>query len=263
MILNPKLAVTPSQISVRYRATPEPQEIEMEVTTSVARPLGMMHNLFRPWISAVNQGGGGSDVFSPLDGKAKMIAAPPPDPSTTFAWRFSLQSVAPIALRDVMTRLNTMPEGFGFIEHFRLSGSAPLDDSPLSVTERQFLGWFDDVHAYPKQWPTVPFEVVGQEIEKSARIRVTLAGATSPEVEQHLNGHLGAWTMLIRQYPDRFLKAWGESALPKFARNKSQITATYPLFTYDIDPVRDTLINMMIWFHHKVAAIKKLELALP
>jgi hypothetical protein len=264
MILCPKLAVSASQISVRYRATPEPQDVKMEITTATRRELGMMGIFFGTWIRAVSQGGGGSDVFSPLDGKAKLISEPPADRvGTTFKWRFSLQSVAPIALRDVMSRLNVMPESGGFIKHFRLVGSAPLDDGPVSVTERDFLRWFDDATAYPERWPDPPFEVVGVEIRKSARIRVTLAGATTPSIQKKLDEQLRLWTMLISMYPDRFLKTWGSAAQSKLTRNKSHLTATYPHFTYDIDPVRNTLIGMMIWFHHNVSAIKKLELALP
>jgi hypothetical protein len=265
MILSPKLTVSSSQISARYRASPEPQAVDMEITTSTSRPLEMMGVFFKIWIKAMNQGGGGSDMFSPLDGKAKLLSEPAADfAGTSFAWRFSLQSIAPIALRDVMARLSLQPRGGGFIEHFRLVGSLPLDDSPLSVSERDFLRWFDDTSAYPKLWGgAAPFEIVGQEIENAARIRVTLTGGTTPELQSAWNDQLGVWTMLISLYPDRFLKAWGQSATPNRARNKSQLTATYPLFTFDIDPPRNTLITMMIWFHHNVSAIKKLEIALP
>jgi hypothetical protein len=109
----------------------------------------------------------------------------------------------------------------------------------------------------------VPFQIVHREGKKSAIIKLTIAGNTSPELLAALSRTLDYWLIACAWYPSLTLAGKGDALGAKMGLTDTQLTANIAGWDYASKPIRAALINTLIRFHHDVVAIQKLELTLP
>lgn len=269
----PRMEFAKDHLSVAYRGSLEKQALDIRLKIQSKAPgptgVGVMMSLIR----AINQGLAGGAEFHPAKGSAKHVSGPlksdePSARGPNFAWKLDVAGVSPLFVRTVIESLRV----YGFpqpVVSMSIAGALPLDDTALSIRERDVLPWLaswcEDVGHYPKAWPTpsLPIKRIGSP--RGASIRLKLAGgAVTKAITDKLVKHLGDWTASVLWYPNASMSGPGKmDFIPKIAQSKAELTARYDVFDYVPGPTGDMLVNLIEHFHTKVAALGEATIAMP
>lgn len=266
--------LVPHGLSVAYRATSDRQEVLIDITGAGPGD-GMMAPVSMATIGdAVAHGAAGGSDFPPTVGVWDVLSGPAidalgPDDDVhpdalrdAMHWRVELAGVCPLFVRTVVEHLASSfaPNP---IKTLSFRGRLPLDDGPLSVREADVSRWLDDPRAYPKAWGQVPFAFGKKSLVRGASLRMKLGQDVDDEIFEAFE----MLTVLIPNTVQDFVAASEPVAgvmdvTAQIARGKTELRAKWVAFHYAHDPVVDTVINMLVRFHHAVAPILEVELGL-
>lgn len=255
-------------LSVEYRASEKPQTLVIEA--NIGFPIASGGPTSMLWFErAMCAGAAGGAEFSPVVGSAEHVSGPLKSTDDgrfgpNYRWEMRVTAVSPFFLRNIVTRLGTIGAN-AKTTSARIKGSLPLDDSPLSVREATVIRWLDDPQAFMKAWADPGFPVKMTEgTTRAARTRVRFKGAVDKKLVDKLELALGIWQVTIDNYPSLDLSRRGHAqAIAHTARTKSEVVCTHAEFDYAREPAQAVLVNMLAYFHAKVAPIAEAEITLP
>ncbi|WP_437683368.1 hypothetical protein [Sorangium sp. So ce131] len=252
---------------VAYRASPEPQELLIEVATEGTAEFPMSVASLRALIEAINRGAAGGAVFDPLLGAAERVAGPWDDGGVlgpSYRWTLRVAGVAPLFLRNMVEELRRAGADRP-VTRMSLLGSLPLDGSAMSVREGLVRSWLDDRSTYLEAWPHREFPVNVEPADHVANLRVELAAAITPAIRSELEATSVWWLNCIRNYvsEDGLEVVMNPSkTLPMFGSSRTEFRAHYAEFLYKRAPARAILENLLYRFHRTVAPIARVALHL-
>lgn len=256
-------------LSVEYRASDKPQTLVIEAHIS-AIPVFPTGPLNMRWFeSTIGAGGAGGAEFSPTTGSVEHVSGPlktTDDGSRgpNYRWEMRVAGVSPLFLRNIVPSFGTIGAP-GKTTFLRITGSLPLDDSPLSVREAAVIRWLDDRESFMKAWPDLGFPVKTKEgASRAATVRVRFCQAVTKKLVEKLELTIAIWVMAIGHYPSLDFSHRGRGqGVTQTAKTKSEVVCTYPAFDYAREPAQAVLVNMLACFHAKVAPIAEAEITLP
>jgi hypothetical protein len=263
----PGLEFVENHLSVAYRASDKPQTLEIRATIEGV-PAYAMAPAFMLWFErAMCAGAAGGAEFSPLAGHAEHVSGPlkPGDEGTLgpYRWELTVTAISPFFIRNLVQRLAAV--GAKRTTSVSITGSLSLDDSPLSVREATVIRWLDDSRAFMKAWPDVGFPVKTKEgTKRAATTRLRFKGTVDKKLVEKVELAVGMWRGAINMYPNLALTGFGSGhAGAKVAKTKSEVVCTYEAFDFVREPSLAVLINMLAYFHARVAPIAEAEITLP
>jgi len=261
-----------SHLAVRFRASIEPQEVDIYVKTagrSQERNAGADMAVLA---SQVRYGVAGGSRFEPARGlweRLSGVAAPDKGPEAfgpEYRWKCRVAAIDPLFLRSVAEGLRSCgwaPDNP--VEEMSIVGQLPLDDSDLSVTETQVRAWLDDPTAYVGEWPNPGFPIDHKEATGTGvALRVKLQRAATSEELDWLNGCAHAWVNTLSNYVSEDGKQirFEFGLLPRVSRSKLGLSAHYKEFRWTRGPARAVIINTLARYHVTYAPIERVELRL-
>lgn len=261
------LDFTQHNLRVAYRASAEPQVMTIDIGTAgkALRPMaGGYIWVVRRWLRS---GVAGSDIFPPwLPWIEKGVEPETYQEETGPSYHFEIPhaAFAPLMIRLLVELFRKIGVNQP-VEGMVIRGSLPLDDSPLSITERDVKRWLDDPTAYPRVWPDLGFEVIDRSAVKGAFVRVRLVDDLPPGEWDTAYDRVGRWFEVLKEYVSE--ADHGPVPIPTFELTEASFArreVVYRLekFPYVKKPSRDLLLNTLCRFHHEVARIESVEVAL-
>lgn len=259
---------------VSYRASPDPQDLAIQVTVAGPPQIPVAHFAMRTIVDAINYGAAGGSLFHPTLSAAECLSGPfdaPPTgthyspPSLRYAWVVRVAAVAPVFMRTVVEEL-AICGAEQPVTSMRVVGSLPLDQGPLSVRDEQVLSFIADPTAYVDDWPSPGFPVEAgdrgaDDVEGS--LRIELADPITAAVRESLEQVAFTWINVVHLYIDnhgRKILFNPQKTLPRFGQSKTEFRAYYPDFRWVSGPSRAAMSNMLSRFHHTVAPIVAAEI---
>jgi hypothetical protein len=250
-----------SALSVRYRASREPQELSIDVTTEAPAPFHNATATMESIVHLINAGGAGGEHFAPQDSLARVLQAPPHDSlGPSYHWVLEVASVAPAFLRSMIDRLRLVG-GEPAVVGMTLAGSLPTDDSALSVTEALMRTWLDSPEAYPARWPQLSFGVSDISM-LGAAAEIQLGTEVTADVYRELEELVATWLEAVIHYvePD------GSEVLEEHEQfhyqsgfGRTEYRFCIQQFLHNHVPSTAMLLNLLERFHHVVAPIQHAE----
>ena len=256
-------------LHVAYRASAEPQIMTVDIGTAGRSPRPMAGGyiwVVRRWLRS---GVAGSDVFPPWLPWIEKGVEPETyeaKPGPSYHFEIPHAGFAPPMIRllvELFRKIGlTQP-----VEGMVIRGSLPLDDSPLSVTERDVKRWLDDPTAYPRVWPDLGFPVIERSAAKGAFVRMRLLRDFSRDAWDLACDPVAEWCEVLTDYVSEAshevvpMPPAGPFQ-PEVAFARREIVYRLEKFPYVKKPSRDLLLNTLCRFHHEVARIESVEVAL-
>ncbi|WP_437961324.1 hypothetical protein WME76_17915 [Sorangium sp. So ce119] len=250
-----------------YRASPEPQELSVDVTVAGVPETQLAHFMMRTLLDAINGGAAGGSLFHPAAGSAALLRGPLDEAPTgsSYAWVVRVAAVAPVFLRTCVDQLALCGAGKP-VTSLTFRGSVPLDGSPLSITDRQVRAMLTDPTAYVDAWPAPGFPVRDGDRgadDVEATLRLEMGSRITSPVRARLEDLAIGWINVVHRYADnhgRYVTFNPQKTLPRFGQSKTEFRAYYPEFRWASGPARAAMINMLTRFHHEVAPIAAAEI---
>ncbi|WP_437483310.1 hypothetical protein WME75_42590 [Sorangium sp. So ce1014] len=255
------LDFTRSNLHVAYRASLDPQLVDISVATAGVTRFPYAQLTVRKLLTSVNSGSAGGARFPPTAGAA-IITDEGSDPcGPNYFWRVRMAAVDPLFLRTVVEELR-----MAGLDHpvtsMRITGSLPLDATVLSVREADVKRWLDDPDAYVGQWPDPGFPVVDQG--RWAMFRIRLGAEITPALRRKLDLLALGWLNDVSSYIwDTGEPEAGriDRSLPRCGSGKVEFAAGYDDFYFKTGPARARLVNALSRFHATVAPIELAEIS--
>jgi hypothetical protein len=269
--LHPKLDfVDRGGLYVAYRASAEPQLLEIRVEAAGPDTIGMGTSLLRGLLSVAASGATSGVDFAPTAGRATLLSGPrtPDDPGgrgPVFEWELEVAAMSPLYLRHMVEDLALA----GWPEHPVLSvgirGELAPDDSPLSARTADVRRWLRDAEAYPGFAGPPPFPLVELDYAdaKDALVRVRPAGIHARTVLDRFDTTLLRWASYLVGLPSREAGPIGSSGTMRSAASKRELVARFEDFDVFRAPARDALLAVLTRFHAEVAPLDRVEIGLP
>lgn len=249
-----------SDLLVAYRASAEPQQLTIEVTTAGKAEFPMSVASLRCLLEAINRGAAGGTVFSPLAGLAKRNDGPwegEPTLGPNYRWTLEVAGVAPLFMRNMVEELRRVGANHA-VTQVSIVGSLPVDDGPMSIREGPLRGILNDRDRYLDAFPHKEFTVHHEPTDHVANVRVELAARVTPEVRSEFEATCIWWLNIIRNYvsDEGFEVAMSASkSLPVFGSSRSELRAHYREILFKRPPAQAILQNLLYRFHKDVAPI--------
>lgn len=261
------LEFTARDLAVAYRASAEPQILEIDVDCAQRAQMGLGPILMRGILEGVEHGAAGGAEFSPSIGEVKKLEGPefktPEAHGPHFHWKLEVRGAAPLFVRTIVEHLRGLGGMNNKILSMRIRGSLPLDDSPLSVREADVRRWIEDGSTYLGRFPKVPFAFKDKRAPKGASVRVSLDGEVTKEIYEAFEMYVAVYGASLTDYAAQNGKGMGMiDVFAKLGKAKTELSARWAQFTHVRGPSTDLAANMLTRFHDKVAPIREVELAL-
>jgi hypothetical protein len=267
MPLLDRLDFAKSALTVRYRASAEPQELSIDVKLARRASEECAPQIIRRQIDVISFGAAGGAEFAPWQGNAELLSGPWDPPQSlgpSLSYRLRIAAVSPRYVRTMVEHLRECGAK-AKVQAMNIVGSLPLDASELSLSEEQVRRWLDAKTAYPGAWPEVPFPLHTRRTDETAEFRVVLGKSLTPKLREDLEMLSFLWLNTVTDYVnedgERVELYRIDKRFPTFGRTKTEFRATYKEFLHVRDPSRAVLSNMLVRFHHRIAPIVEAEIA--
>jgi len=249
-------------LHVAYRASADPQLLDLYVELAAADPLGRIPTVVRRLLDEMNGGAAGGAELPPALGCARCVQGPLDnrEPGPVYRYMLEVAAVSPRFLRHLVETLGAR----GDVRVLAVRGALPLDDSALSVREGEVATWLHHprTHILPT---TPPFPV--REIPwrgHSAFVRAVLLDATSNDVLLAFDEALLIFSGLLLSYGPPGGVGQSRVVMPPGAgRGGRVLAARWEDFVCERQPARDALINVMSAFHARTSPLERLDVGLP
>ncbi|MEZ4447375.1 MAG: hypothetical protein R3B72_50330 [Polyangiaceae bacterium] len=254
-------------LRVAYRASPTVQDLDVLIVARGVPSKGAANWYLQNLVDVVNAGGAGGSLFPPSNGFMEMTAGPTSDAEALRADHratFRVASVAPLFLRTIVEDLRYVNVEEPVVE-LSIAGSLPVDDTDLSVTERDVRGWLDDPLAYLPAWPSPGFPIDFDDPREGAGLRIVLEDPITPALRDALEELSVRWLCAIRNYvgfDGREVEPNPGLQLPRFGQGRREFRAAFDEFRWARQSSRDVIVNLLTRFHERVARIAEVEVAL-
>lgn len=246
-------------LTVHYRGSLEPQELEIAVETGGPTQFDTAAIVMEIVSAVVNFGGAGSSVFPPTAGKWEVKKAPLPKAKKgpNYKWLVEVAGVAPIYMRTIVEKLRAAGHAAP-VKAMRIVGSLPSDRGRNTITEDDVRNWLEDPRAYPEQWVDPGFPLLVRDAtNNSVSVTLDVGKPIGPKMNDRLKELFIRW----KSATDEYVGVDGQSVhalhqlFPKFANTKTQFRAAIDSFIHVMVPSRNVLINMLSRFHTETAPI--------
>lgn len=253
---------------VRCRASEQPQVLDVDIRTAGPVPIEFGRVFLRRVLDIVNFGAAGGSVFDPSIGAAHLLSGPPAGAALgpDYRWSIEIAGIAPIAFRTMVEQLRNSTGLLVPVTSMAITGTLPLDASPMSVTEDHVRAWLGKPDALVDEWPTPGFPVVAREVSSGATLRIELADEITQPIAEALRTIGVAWVNVTSEY----VSEWGEPVnvkpawklLPSFGMGRRELSARYREFPRRRAASRAAIVNMLARFHRSVAPVAAVEIGL-
>jgi hypothetical protein len=264
---HPHLArLNASRLDVRYRATTEPQLVDVRIKGSPcpnrdgSEHPGRVSDL----VALMSAGVAGGVLFPPELGEAEIVSGPRPgDPveGADMAWQLRVRAIDP---RFFAVALHLLAEEWATLgrerdvrycpKHVSIVGELPLDDSPASARTEDVLAWLKDPGDAYRAWPELPFPVKEGKRSKTPRfaLKVDAPGAVAAALD--------AW--VLHTMFDAHPRCDGRNRSARTVVGKTQLTVPWQTLSLPPPIARGPILNMARRFHFRVTKVSAVELAL-
>ena len=254
-------------LTISYRASHEPQTLDIVVEARHRTSMGLGPIAMRPVIEGAAYGAASGAEFNPSMSRMTKIKGPdfntPEAHGPCFAWSIEVVAVSPLYMRSIVEHLRGIGGMGGGIVRMLVRGSLSLDDSPLSVRERDLKLWLDDCVVYPGRWRPLPYRFRRKRAKRGAMLRIALEGTTTPAVYEAFEMVATVWGTSLTDYADEARRDMGMMQIfPTLHRTEAELSARWSEFTHIRTPAADLMANMLTRFHDNVARIREAELSL-
>lgn len=269
MPIVPGLDFVKDNLSVAYRASAEPQSLEIRASldgwaSNASGPLSMLG-----FEEAMRAGAASGAEFPPTAGHARHVSGPlrPRDEGARgpdFRWELEVTAISPYFIRNLVTELGTIGVRTK-TKSVAISGSLPLDDSVLSVRESQVKGWLEDSTTFMREWHDPGFPLTRTDANRSAAtVRLWFQRDLDAKLLDDVVTTLQMWRNLVIFHPNPSLSGLGTGTIgPRSARKRREFVTTYDPFNYLRPPTEALLVNMLSYFNAKVEPLDAAEISLP
>jgi hypothetical protein len=266
MTLRNRVAFAETGLTVAYRASTEPQILEIRAKCPRKPPKTLAGMLFKVLTNCTSKGAGGGEEFAPGQVRFKHVSGPLNDNERAAAgpewvWKVEVASLAPRYIRNIVEHLSLCGGGGCLLKSMSIIGELGLDDTPMSVRERDVVGWLADPLAWPRAWAKPPFDVKDVVSNGGVSIRLKMGAPITQELNDRVtNELLDAWSSEIAVYVARDGSGGRMIVRPSLSASKTTYAMHYNHFTFEPKPTRDMLVNMLVWFHDNACPIIEAEL---
>jgi hypothetical protein len=170
--------------------------------------------------------------------------------------------VSPRFLRNVIESM-VGASAVAKVRSMTITGSLPLDATPLSVRHPDVRAWLDDPTAYLGAWSDPGFPVQRVTSPRGMTLRVRLEGDLTDEHYFALVALLTSWYGAVQLYADiagTRLGAMQPDA--HFGRTRREFRAGKLFFNHTYGPTRDVLVNLLSRFHRTQAPIAEVDIGM-
>lgn len=257
-----------SGLAVSFEPTSSVHGIRIALTCSGKPEFGSAPGDLEKLAFYVNGGFAGGSSFAPKIGSARLVKGPrsadPDDLTIATAYDFELEMggvdrlFIAIAVESLASSGNPHK-----VTSLTIAPTEGMSDSPQAVNEEDVKRWLQDNTEFPGRWPEIPFEILEQSKARGGTVQVRLASEPSSAAFDDLAMVIRIWRALLGLFPEPELKMQGMADFePRLARKKQELTAHFRVFDYHPKAASDALINALCRFHHNVATIERVTLAL-
>ncbi|AGP36437.1 hypothetical protein [Sorangium cellulosum] len=254
---------------VQYQASRDPQELRIHIETGAVIHMKAALIALRGPFDWINFGVAGGAEFPPWESRAEEMGfdfleeRPSWGPGYDFTLRVQCVSHRFIRLLIESLRIS----GWGNpVRRMVVVGSLPIQDPATSVTERDIRAAIHDPTAYPGAWPERGFPIELLESVQGVTVEIELVDKVSPSLQFDVDTLLTLWPNVLMNY----LNDRGESVviqdigprIPRIARRKRTVVATYDHLPHAREPSRAALVNLLSRFHRRVAPIASARIAM-
>lgn len=264
-----ELEFAENDLTVRYRASDEPQELTLHVQLDHAEPDCIGPQRFVVVYDGMEYGAASGTEFHPKDAAVELLSGTfdfgPAGPD--LVWVTRVRAISPFFIRNIVEHMRICGDEDNPVVAMSITGALATDDSPLSVTETQVRSWLETAGPYPGQWSDPGFPLTFSET-MGASVRIQLQGSVNPAIEDHFQGMCYQWFIGTHEYANLHGEAVMDTEdrmarlLPKFAGTRRELSAMFEEFTRMPVPSRAYLVNMLTFFHHNVAPIASARVAI-
>lgn len=261
----PELQFVRGNLKVAYRASLEPQDLDLEIVLDGPDPRLHVLQQVRIFIEEISGGAAGGSMFAPTRGSAAHRHGPlsgdePLAMGPRYHYGLRVAGVAPHYLRHVVEKLG-MSAAVSFLS---IRGSLPLDDSTQSVRENDVVRWLGFPRTHLGAF-AAPFAV--REHQRHGRrgfVRLRLLEPSTNDILLAFEDALLVWGGLLLSYGDRTAANQAKISLPASAgRGGAVLAAQFEVLSCEHDAARDALINVIGAFHERAAQVGSLEVGIP
>jgi hypothetical protein len=257
-----QLAFVHGGLHVAYRASAEPQLVDLYVELTAPDRMGRVPILVRRLVDEINGGAAGGAQFPPAQGRARCLSGPlsAREPGPVYRYVLDVAGVSPQFLRHLV---ETASAG-GDVRTLAVRGALPLDDGPLSVREAQVSAWLHQPRTHMEAYaPHFPVRDLGRQ-GRSGFVRAALVDGTSDDLLRAFDEVLLVFSGLLLSYGPPGGIGRSRVVLPPSAgRGGRVLAARWSDFSCERGPARDALVNVMSAFHARTAQIERLDVGLP
>lgn len=257
----------PPHFDVAYRASAEPQILQIDVVLNSRHSAGAPEANLRQAIRHMGMGVTGGSEFAPSQSTAKHRSGPidpskARDDTDTYRWKIEVAGVSPKYLRHLVSQIQWMGGGS---KAMTIRGTLPVDEGPLSVTTEIMDRWMTSRSAWASAYPTIPFAITEVERASGCKVAVETASPPSKGAQDALFQHLREFAAAVYGMPattdDPLLVRIGGA--PKMGMTKKKINAEFQAYALTGKGPRDQLVNFLIRFHETIAPLTSVELGFP
>ena len=248
--------------AIRYRAHRDPQRVTIRARWRQTPREPTLFQVLKRMELEIDEGFAADGTFSPLEGKGTW--------ETSFEGR-SLTDWIPEL--DAVIRVQSVSEAFiRFLATLLVQGNPELTivgeippDGSSDSLDTNLLIQRDEGFTAPARWPAVPFEVDVGEAPRGASIRVFFAGDLPPDYSGV--GQFGLGARLARLALQLTMTFWNRdhtqaamlNLVPKREFTKREASISWERFAVHPDAFVNVLVNHLVWTHHEVAPVERVE----
>jgi hypothetical protein len=254
-------------LAVSYRGSDQPQLLEINLEARGKTEIPVPPLSVRSVIWGISNGAAGGAEFAPTVGAAslkkgsidstdKKAAGP------KWSWTIELAGVSPLFMRvlvDLMANTGSINKP---AQKLVITGSLPLDTSPLSVREPTVITWLDDFDAYPAAFANPGFPIGFNVIPRGLTVKLELVNEANAALVEQLTMLFAMWGNVTVLYPnaarEKPMIAVADP-MPKVSRKKREVIARWDMFDAYAPPKMAVLTNMLARFHATTSPIAAVE----
>ena len=251
-----KFTRRPAVLEVAYRASQDPQRLDIQLDYPNKVHSGMCEAQMRQVVTHLGMGVTGGADFAPGHSSGSLVCGPRErvEPSAKYRWQLDLRGVSPLYMRHIVARMRFAGAPL-IADSMVIRGSLALDASPMSVRTPDIDAWMEDDLAWPGLYPEPGFAIEYVDAPKGVKIKLRPKAPPTETVTAAFDHLLAEWMDAAVVMPVSQPMGW--TGPRKLTKSKSDLVAALPKFSLLTQPTRDQLVSFLIYFHEKNRSARK------